>query len=90
MAADAKPTQPSTPRDFFQRIYGDLEDGSKKNTEVQVVARSDNELITPIPILATPIPFLVPPGNEPHLAAAAAGLSAFRKFTFKNTTGGDF
>ncbi|CAH0552630.1 unnamed protein product [Brassicogethes aeneus] len=74
----SKTNQPSNPRDFFQRIYGDLEDlsGTKKD-EVSVIRNSESELIAPIPILAAPIPFLIPSGNEPHLAAAAAGLSAF-------------
>lgn len=88
-----KNNQPSSPRDFFQRIYGDLE---KKNVDGNVIVKKEDtgcsemafemkkntsDLIAPIPILATPtIPFLMP-SNEPHIAAAAAaGLSAFREY----------
>lgn len=82
MTTKPKTTQPSSPRDFFQRIYGHLEnrDDERKNEETK---REIHDLITPVPILATPLPFLLPPGNETHLtAAAAAGLSAFCKNIF--------
>ena len=79
MTTKPKTTRPSSPREFFQRLYGHLEkqederqdDGGKRDVQ---------ELITPVPILASPLPFLLPPGNDTHLtAAAAAGLSAFCK-----------
>nr|XP_015838592.1 PREDICTED: homeobox protein rough isoform X1 [Tribolium castaneum] len=67
--------QPSSPREFFQRIYGHLE---KREEQCEETKREIHELITPVPILATPLPFLLPPGNDTHLTAAAAvGLSAF-------------
>lgn len=88
-----KSNQPSSPRDFFQRIYGDLEKNTSDkiavkredsgNEEVFEIKSNTNELIAPIPILAAPIPFILPAsvGNESHIAAAAAaGLSAFCKF----------
>lgn len=72
--------QPSSPREFFQKIYGDLE--NKSETPIcmtRAKVRSETDLIAPIPILASP--FLFPPGSESQLAAAAAGLSAFRKYS---------
>lgn len=84
MSTKPKNTRPSSPRDFFRKLYGHLE---KKDTDEEEVCAEDDhkqnkvqELVTPVPILATPLPFLLPSGNEAHLtAAAAAGLSAFRK-----------
>lgn len=40
--------------------------------------KSPDDLVVPVPILATPLPFLLPP--ESQLAAAAAGLSAFCEY----------
>ncbi|RZC34681.1 hypothetical protein BDFB_014750, partial [Asbolus verrucosus] len=77
MTTKPKTTQPSSPREFFQRIYGHLEK-EKHGEEQDGPKREIQELIAPVPILASPLPFLLPPGNEPHLtAAAAAGLTAF-------------
>lgn len=118
--------KPSSPREFFHKLYGHLEDpkvptssSSKfvstiKNTRLtwnlkwyklsaslasktdqdlstlsvfqtslisgNNVARLDKseDLVVPVPILATPLPFLLPP--ESQLAAAAAGLSAFCEY----------
>nr|XP_023030290.1 homeobox protein rough-like [Leptinotarsa decemlineata] len=74
-----KQNQPSSPRDFFRKIYGDLDQKIDKN-EVSSGTRTDkqeSDLITPIPILANPLPFILPHGSESQFAAAAAGLSAF-------------
>lgn len=40
--------------------------------------KSSEDLVVPVPILAAPLPFLLPP--ESQLAAAAAGLSAFCEY----------
>jgi hypothetical protein len=80
MATKPKTTQPSSPREFFQRIYGHLEKREQEERQDDGTKREIQELITPVPILASPLPFLLPPGNDTHLtAAAAAGLSAFCK-----------
>ncbi|KAJ8982785.1 hypothetical protein NQ317_018198 [Molorchus minor] len=79
-----KVNQPSSPREFFQKIYGDLENDStvtkdaiaKTNPPSEAV-KPEAELVAPIPILATPLPFILPHGSDSQLAAAAAGLSAF-------------
>ncbi|KAJ8977696.1 hypothetical protein NQ317_005429 [Molorchus minor] len=79
-----KVNQPSSPREFFQKIYGDLENDStvtneaiaKTNPPPEAV-KPEAELVAPIPILATPLPFILPHGSDSQLAAAAAGLSAF-------------
>ncbi|CAG9768798.1 unnamed protein product [Ceutorhynchus assimilis] len=88
-------TSPSSPREFFQKLYGHLEPENnpkniisddvppfsdmEKTLHAKVSSsnsrRSADELVVPVPILATPIPFLLP--TESHLVAAAAGLSAF-------------
>ncbi|XP_018572331.1 homeobox protein rough-like [Anoplophora glabripennis] len=73
-----KANQPSSPREFFQKIYGHLETGSPKEESSSFDTRKPStELIAPIPILAAPLPFILPHGNESQLAAAAAGLTAF-------------
>ncbi|CAH1373633.1 hypothetical protein MTP99_015003 [Tenebrio molitor] len=78
MTTKPKTTQPSSPREFFQRIYGHLEKREQEERQDDGTKREIQELITPVPILASPLPFLLPPGNDTHLtAAAAAGLSAF-------------
>lgn len=74
-----KTQQPSSPREFFQKLYGDLEDNSQDRPESSIPKKKENDLIAPVPILATPLPFLFPHGSESPLAVAAAGLSAFRK-----------
>ncbi|XP_017772575.1 PREDICTED: homeobox protein rough-like [Nicrophorus vespilloides] len=78
-----KITQPSSPRDFFQRLYGHLETKgqepreSTKSSE-HLVANNNNNIIAPVPVLASPLQFLIPNAADAHLsAAAAAGLSAF-------------
>ncbi|XP_066138394.1 homeobox protein rough-like [Euwallacea fornicatus] len=107
--------QPSSPRDFFYKLYGHLEQNSKEDAKetkdpieasfcssstpkndflespnlnalpgLRTSVRSTNsnkcekpadDLVVPVPILATSLPFLLP--AESQLAAAAAGLSAF-------------
>ncbi|XP_076257279.1 homeobox protein rough-like [Rhynchophorus ferrugineus] len=97
-ASNTKPNQPSSPREFFRKIYGDLEkndvskipdsdfchDSTSQDNNATATSsaednkcdrRSKDELVVPVPILATPFPFLLP--AETQLAAAAAGLSAF-------------
>lgn len=74
-----KSQPPSSPRDFFQRLYGDLEKNNEENSESIIPKKKETELVAPIPVLATPLPFLFPHGSESQLAAAAAGLSAFCK-----------
>lgn len=78
METKAKSGRPSSPRQFFERIYGDLErkkDNSSGTREIVTQA----EIVAPVPVLATPLPFFLPGTSEAHLTAAAAGLSAFRK-----------
>ncbi|KAK4881356.1 hypothetical protein RN001_004675 [Aquatica leii] len=83
MTTPQKITRPSSPREFFARLYGHLETSkeeiSDKDKEEPIsVSRPTSSIITPMPILATPLPFILPPTNEVHLtAAAAAGLTAF-------------
>lgn len=79
-----KTHQPSSPRDFFQRLYGDLEDKNENQQEHQQTVQKSREveLVAPIPILATPFPLLFPHGNESQLAVAAAGLTAFCKYFY--------
>ncbi|XP_056644792.1 homeobox protein rough-like [Diorhabda sublineata] len=77
----AKTNQPLSPKEFFHKLYGDL-DNKPCQEEVKHTSASiktiDNELITPIPILApSTLPFLLPHASESQLAVAAAGLSAF-------------
>lgn len=85
MTTPQKVTRPSSPREFFARLYGHLENTKEEiptKTEQNQIStpRQSSNVVTPMPILATPLPFLLPSGNEAHLtAAAAAGLTAFRK-----------
>ncbi|KAF5306495.1 hypothetical protein FQR65_LT07323 [Abscondita terminalis] len=78
-----KISRPSSPREFFARLYGHLETSkdeiSDKHKEEHIsMSRPTSSIVTPMPILAAPLPFILPPANEVHLtAAAAAGLSAF-------------
>ncbi|XP_050312889.1 homeobox protein rough-like [Anthonomus grandis grandis] len=85
--------QPSSPKEFFHKLYGDLDSpkGKKDDDRSKIthfteptttttmdcdkLQRTREELVVPVPILAAPLPFLLPP--ESQLAAAAAGLSAF-------------
>lgn len=80
--------RPSSPREFFQRIYGNSDDDEEKQKTVdgsgRVVENNSRvtapaEILTPVPILANP--FFLPQGiaNDVQLTAAAAGLSAFCK-----------
>ncbi|CAH1965939.1 unnamed protein product [Acanthoscelides obtectus] len=77
-----KTNQPSSPREFFQKIYGDLDKKPQQGQPEDLVAPdpvrkpSSRDLVAPIPVLATPLPFILPHGDT-QLAAAAAGLSAF-------------
>nr|CAI5816904.1 unnamed protein product [Callosobruchus analis] len=79
-----KPNQPSSPREFFKKIYGDLEKKPQhRDLEDTIVPdpvkkTANRNLIAPIPVLATPLPFILPHADT-QLAAAAAGLSAFCK-----------
>lgn len=76
-----KSQRPSSPRQFFQKLYGDLEANNKDIAENKTTPKNrETDLIAPIPILATPLPLLFPHGSESQLAAAAAGLSAFCKY----------
>lgn len=86
MNTSNKLTTPSSPKEFFARIYGHLEDNkeelSNPNDE-QSKSLQPSSIVTPMPILATSLPFFLPSSNEAHLtAAAAAGLSAFCKIFF--------
>lgn len=80
--------RPSSPREFFQRLYGDAEEKNHHgNTSASSSERRSNtapaaEIVTPVPILANPIPFFLPGASEAQLTAAAAGLSAFCKPVF--------
>lgn len=69
--------QTSSPKEFFKRLYGHLED-SKCALE-EKPAKNSTDVVTPVPILASPFQFFLPTSNEAHLTAAAAGLSAFCK-----------
>lgn len=89
METKIKNGRPSSPREFFRRIYGNLEkndsnvkEGGTTSTVDVRITTSAAEIITPIPILANPIPFFLPGANEAQLTAAAAGLSAFCKVLF--------
>ncbi|CAH1109841.1 unnamed protein product [Psylliodes chrysocephalus] len=77
----SQPKQPSSPREFFRKLYGDLEQKSSAQDETKnsiIVKKSETELVTPIPILASSsLPFLLPHASDSQLAVAAAGLSAF-------------
>ncbi|CAG9856999.1 unnamed protein product [Phyllotreta striolata] len=77
----SKAHRPSSPRDFFRKLYGDLETKYTGDEEPKIsagVGRVETELIAPIPILATSsLPFLLPHASDSQLAVAAAGLSAF-------------
>lgn len=67
--------RPSSPREFFQRIYGSSEgDGGGGGG-----ASAPAEIVTPVPVLASPLPFFLPGASDAQLTAAAAGLSAFCK-----------
>ncbi|XP_045483128.1 homeobox protein rough-like [Harmonia axyridis] len=75
-----KTSQPCSPREFFERLYGHLEDSKTKNVHTQDDEKSRTDLIAPIPMIPTPLPFFFNSGNDPppHLSiAAAAGISAF-------------
>ncbi|XP_072378036.1 homeobox protein rough-like [Diabrotica undecimpunctata] len=76
-----KPTQPSSPRDFFRKLYGDLEPKSSQEEEAKypiTLKKTDSDIVAPIPILATStLPFILPHASDSQLAVAAAGLSAF-------------
>lgn len=83
----SQPKQPSSPREFFRKLYGDLEQKSSTQDETKnsiIVKKSETELVTPIPILASSLPFLLPHASDSQLAVAAAGLSAFCKLYFIN------
>lgn len=73
--------RPSSPREFFQRIYGSSEENNNDGSSVERsrAASAPAEIVTPVPILASPIPFFLPGASEAQLTAAAAGLSAFCK-----------
>lgn len=75
---------PSSPREFFQRIYGTSNEENNNNSENNstVDKSAPAEIITPVPILASPIPLFLPGASEAQLTAAAAGLSAFCKNFF--------
>lgn len=80
--------QTSSPREFFERLYGNLEDNKKNQVSedgdqarCQMGVQS-GDIVAPVPILAAPLSFLLPSGTEAQLTAAAAGLSAFRKSNF--------
>lgn len=80
--------QTSSPREFFERLYGNLEDNKKNQvsedgdqSRCQVGSQS-GDIVAPVPILAAPLSFLLPSGTEAQLTAAAAGLSAFCKSNF--------
>lgn len=79
METKARPGRPSSPREFFERIYGHLED-KKEGSERD--GATPAEIVTPVPVLAAPLPFFLPGTSEAHLTAAAAGLSAFCKILF--------
>lgn len=80
MTTRPKLNQPSSPREFFERLYGDLETEKRleqnKGAKDGLVSRNQAAVVTPIPLLAAPLPFSFPTAGEAHLAA---GLSAFRK-----------
>lgn len=80
METPAKQHQTSSPREFFERIYGDLKsskgDSEERNSKITSL-QSNDLIVTPVPAL-TPIPFFLPT-SEAHLTVAAAGLSAFCK-----------
>lgn len=80
-----KTSHPCSPREFFERLYGHLEDSKNDNGQPQEDTKSVSELIAPIPMIPTPLPFFLNSGNEPppHLSiAAAAGISAYCKYLF--------
>lgn len=83
MATKTKTNQTSTPREFFQRLYGDLEnDKDLERTKNYLTSQEQvpANVVTPIPLLAAPLPFPFPTAGEAHFtAAAAAGLTAFRE-----------
>lgn len=88
MTSEPKIVRPSSPREFFARLYGHLENNkedSNNKEQDQLVhhPKKTSNVITPMPVLASPIPFFLPSGNDAHLSAAAAGLTAFRKFLYK-------
>lgn len=77
-----KTSQPCSPREFFERLYGHLEDSKTRNVHTQDDEKSRTDLIAPIPMIPTPLPFFFNSANDPppHLSiAAAAGISAFCK-----------
>lgn len=83
MTTTSKPNQTSSPREFFERLYGDLDNNNKgiqRTKNYLPTEEQTSNIITPIPLLAAPIPFPFASNGEAHFsAAAAAGLSAFRK-----------
>ncbi|KAL3279945.1 hypothetical protein HHI36_017451, partial [Cryptolaemus montrouzieri] len=76
-----KTSQPCSPREFFERIYGHLENSKERTLSSNQLKNDEkpSDLIAPIPLLPTPLPFFLNPANDtPHLSiAAAAGISAF-------------
>lgn len=87
MTTTSKTNQTSTPREFFERLYGDLDNNKNKRTERTKNYLTSEEqisnIITPIPLLPAPITFPFHSNGETHFsAAAAAGLSAFCKYFF--------
>lgn len=87
MSLSQKVNRPSSPREFFARLYGHLEDSKEKDGEKRLqealvsFPKQNCNVAAPVPILATPLPFILPTPQEAQLsAAAAAGLTAFRKF----------
>lgn len=75
MTSGAK-TKPSCPKEFFAKLYGDLESPSAGDSEKSDCPKS--AISTPDPVL-----YKLPPNfvTQPAYAHAAftAGLSAFRK-----------
>lgn len=82
MTTTPKTNQTSSPREFFQRLYGDLECKSEIKSKDNYLGNDEktSAVVTPIPLLAAPLPFPFSSNGEAHFsAAAAAGLTAFRK-----------
>lgn len=81
MESKTKIQRPSSPREFFERLYGHLEVSKEKTEERTAVVSRPPEIFTPVPVLPTPLPFIFSP-SEAQLNAAAVGLSAFCKNFF--------
>ena len=89
METKQKVNQPSSPRDFFARIYGHLETPSSSvDRQAEVCGRSElkkqdvTSVVTPIPMLAPlqhlPSSLYFRHPNDTHCtAAAAARITAF-------------